>query len=406
MLGEDHYDLSAYPLFRSVINGRSARAKTKRCFVIAPSDDQDGKVRQHAETLWKYVIQPALLDTDYAARRAEELGAGAATNQASVDALLDDDLVIAVLSYRNARVFYETALAQAAARPLILMVEEGQDLAFDPRGAKVIAYALDTDSVVSAVNVAKLQAVVRETEDGGAQIGQGFRPGAAALNGGGNGGATAFERSRQVTYDQRLNMMREAKTRVDIMGIANLAIAMHPDAAEVVRSRSGQNVEIRILQCAATNPALLSLVGGRNGQADTVKQEIDAAADAWRRIIDMPNLDLSITVRRVQTSLPLSNALITDRAVVATPYMRSRVTAESPTFHALAGSAYHRTMCQEFDALWSEAATLFRAEPKLVLHTTANGGIAPSEALRPPAKPAPTMNARGFALIRGIGHSP
>jgi hypothetical protein len=406
MPGEDHYDLSAYPLFRSVINGRSARAKPKRCFVIAPSDDQDGKVRQHADTLWKYVIQPALLDTDYAARRAEELGANVTASQPSVDALLDDDLVIAVLSYRNARVFYETALAQAAARPLILMIEEGQDLAFDPRGAKVISYALDTDSVVSAVNVAKLQAVVREIEDSGVQISQGFRPGTSALNGGGNGGATAFERSRQFTYDQRLNMMREARTRIDIMGIANLAIAMHPDAAEVVRSRSGQDVEIRILQCAATNPALLSLVGGRNGQADTVKQEIEAAADAWRRIIDLPDIELSITVRRSQSSLPLMNALITDRAVVTTPYLRSRVTAESPTFHAHAGSTYHRAISQEFDTLWTEASTVFRAEPRLILRAVANGAAAAPEIIRPAAQPAPTTNARGFALIRGIGHTP
>jgi hypothetical protein len=401
MSGEDRYDLRAYPLFRSMIDGLNGKAKPKKCFVMAPWNDQFGEARQHAETLWKYVIQPALLDTDYAARRAEETTPSAAGDQASIDALLDDDLVIAVLSFRNPRVFYETALAQAAARPLILMIEDGQDLPFDPRGAKVLTYSLDTDSVVHAINVTKLQAAIREIEEAGAPTAHGFRAGTAALNGG-NGGATVFERSPQFSYDQRLNMMREAKTRIDIMGIANLAIAMHPDTLEVVRSRSGDEVEIRVLQCAASNPGLVSLLGNRNGQGiDAIRHEIEKAAEAWRRIIDLPELEISIAVRRTQTSLPSANTLITDQAAVTTPYLRSRIPAESPTLYALAGSAYYRVISQEFDMLWSEAATLFRAEPRLVLHAPAGDAADPP---RPPLiQPAPTTNARGFALIRGIG---
>ncbi len=89
----------------------------------------------------------------YRADRSQE---NAPTDQTVINALLDDDLIIAVPSFGNARVFYETALAQAAARPLILMIEEGQELGFDPRNAEVITYRLDTDSVVSAINVERL----------------------------------------------------------------------------------------------------------------------------------------------------------------------------------------------------------------------------------------------------------
>ncbi len=360
-MDNDHYDLSAYPLFRSVLGGRPQTAKAKRCLVIDPSDDAGEDVRRHAETLWKYVIQPALLDTDYEAHRAA--GATRLIDQQVVDALLDDDLVIAVLTFENPRVFYETALAQAAARPLILMVEEGRELAFDARNAKVATYRLDTESVVSAINVSRLQAIVHEIEDRGRPACHGFRPGTAALGGGCENSVTVYERSPRFSYDRRLEMMREAETRIDVMGIANLALAMHPDTAEVVRASNGGRIEIRILQCAPSNPGLVSLLGApRIDQLGAIQAEIDRAGDLWRRIADAPGLDLQLTIRRAQASLPMASALITDRAVVATPYMRSKPTAESPTLHARAGDAYHAAMSEEFNLLWGEATTVFRAE--------------------------------------------
>jgi len=402
-----NYDLTAYPLFRSVIDGPlNEQPKSKRCFVIAPVDDASPHVRLHAETLWKYVIHPALLDTDYSANRIDAPEGSPAIGQPAIDGVLDDDLVIAVLSFRNANAFYQAALAQAAARPLILMIEEGQDLTFDPRGAKVLTYSLDTASVVSAVNVNKLQQVIREIDETDAPIHQGFRPGASALNGGGNGGATVFERSPQFTYDQRLQMMREAKTRIDMMGVANLALATHPDTVELVRSRSGQGVEIRILQCAPTNPGLISLVSTRDGQhLDNVRREIETAAEAWKRIVDMPDLEVSISLRRAQTSIPLASALITDGAVVTTPYLRSRTTAESPTLYAHAGSAYYRVASQEFDTIWSEAAPLFRAEPRLVRQEPAhvNGAHTGDLFLTHSKRPPPSSGLRSFSVIRGIG---
>lgn len=357
----DSYDLRAYPLFRSVLGAKPQATKARRCLVIDPADVADAEVKAHADTLWKYVIQPALLDTDYEPRRAAL--ANGVIAQEIVDALLDDDLVIAVLTFQNPHVFYETALAQAAARPLILMVEEGRELAFDARNAHVATYRLDTDSVVSGVNVAQLHAIVREIAEKGGPACHGFRPGTAALGGGCESSVTVYERSPRFSYDRRLEMMREAGTRIDIMGIANLALAMHPDTAEVVRAHSGGKLEIRILQSAPSNPGLVSLLGARrHDDLGVIQAEIDRATDAWRRIADGPGLDLQLTIRRAQASLPMASALITDRAVVATPYLRSKPTAESPTLHARAGDAYHAAMSEEFNLIWGEATTVFRAE--------------------------------------------
>ncbi len=420
------YDLSAWPLFRSVIDeSRDQRAKPRRCFVVGPFDDASNDVRRHAEAVWKYIVRPALLDTEYDPRRIEADQTGGVLTQPLIDGLLDDDLIISVLSFSNPNVYYQTALAHAAARPMVLMIEEGQPVSLDPRGAPLVPYSLDTDSVFSAINVKRLQAAVRHVlETPPAE--QPFRSGGAALNAGGNGAASMHERSQLFSYERRLAMVREATSRIDMMGIANLALALHPDTAEVFRSRSGSGVDIRILQCAPTNPNLTALIGTRDVQhLSNVRTEIEAAADAWRRISDIPDLDLSITVRRTQTSIPLASALITDKAVIATPYLASRVTAECPAWHAAAGYACHAVMCQEFDHLWSEAVTLFRAERRPSSRSLGPNGVpvrnAPTQA--PAAQPAPVVERiepapargaspsggggggrlRGFSAIRGLG---
>lgn len=376
-MGSDHYDLSAYPLFRSVLGAKPQGAKQKRCVVVDPSDDVNDDVRLHADTLWKYVIQPALLDTDYEAHRAASISH--MIDQQVVDSLLDADLVIAILSRSSSRVFYETALAQAAARPMILMIEEGLKIAFEPRNAKVVTYRLDTESVVSAINVSRLQGVVQDIEASGEPACHGFRPGTAALGGGCQDTVTVYERSPKFSYDRRLKMIRDADARLDVMGIANLALALHPETTEVLRARE-KPVDIRILQCAPANAGLVSLLGARSEELGAVLRKIEQATEAWRRIAETPGLDISLTIRRAQLSLPIASALITDRAVVATPYMRSRPTSESTTLHAKSDDAYHAAMREEFDLLWGEAAPVFRTERTAVSNRvrapSANGAAA------------------------------
>lgn len=403
------YDLRAYPLFRSLIDDGKNAAKAKRCLVIDPSHDPCASVRQHAETLWKYVIQPALLDSPYSPRRADRTQENAPTDQAAIDAVLDDDLIIAVPSFGNARVFYEIALAQAAARPLILMIEEGQELGFDPRNAEVVTYRLDAESVVSAFNVARLQTVICEIEDRGRPASHGFRPGVAALNGGCENSITVFERSPKFSYDRRLDMMRSARARIDVMGVANLALTLQEDIVDVVRGCADRGVDIRILQCSPANPGLSALIGARNFEhLDAAKERISAATGAWRKIAEAVGGGLSLTVRRAQTSLPMANALLTEQSVVATPYLHSRTTAESPTLFARAEDAYHNTMREEFSVLWAEATTAYRCEPEAPrIHDRAlEDRLSPLFRLaRKQIAADRNTDARGFAIIRSVAKS-
>lgn len=342
------YDLTNWPLFRSVVEGEAPqRSRAQVCAVAGGFADPDPAVRRNAETVFTYIVRPALIDTDYAPVRAE---AGPGVASAS-EAVLMADLVIADLSGRNAEAHHLAAIAQSAGKPLLILIQDGQSVTIDTHGAPVFTYTLDTDAIVGGTHVRRLQAMLNPPPQARAPL----SPGAVTL----------LERSGQFGYDQRLSMMREATTRIDIMGVANLAYASHPDMRELLRGRSGQGLEIRVLQCAPSNPGLNILMGTRDmTRLGEVRNEIEAASDAWKRLLDTPDLDMSIILRRAQTTVPLASAIITDKASVATPYLYSRATSECPTWFARAGTSHHAAMQQEFDLVWSEATTILRLEPR------------------------------------------
>lgn len=360
-----NYDLSDWPLFRAVIDeGSVNRNKSRACVVLCPDNDADSDLRRHAKVVLKYIIQPALIDSSYAAHRPAAPGDDAKISDAGVEALLRDDLVIAVVTGRNPEIFYQVAIAQAAGRPLILMIEAGRELTIQPRGAPVVEYSVDTDAILSAAGVRDLNSAILRFESDSPPVQEGFQARKAMPRNVTSGANTLLlERGSDFTYDQRLAMMREASQRIDILGVANASLARHPDMVDLVKSRSGHDLHIRILQTAPGNPGVAALIGSRDAERiAAVRNDIDSACEAWKALCQLDGLDLAISVRLAQDAVPLSYAVITERAVIATPYQFSRAANDSPSIHALAGTRYHSVMLQEFDALWQTASPFLRRE--------------------------------------------
>lgn len=387
------YDLSDWPLFRAVIDEASVnRNKPRSCVVLCPDSDTNSDLQRHAKVVFKYIIQPALIDSAYAANRPSEAEEAATLSDVAVDALLRDDLVIAVMTGRNPEIFYQVAIAQAAGRPLILMIESGCELAVQPRGALVVEYSIDTDAILSAAGVRELNTAIKKFESESPPLQEGFQARKALprnVTGGAN--ATLLDRSGDFTYDQRMAMMREATQRIDILGVATATLARHPDMIELVRSRSGHDLHIRILQAAPGNPGIGALIGARDAERiATVRNEIDEACAAWKALCQVEGADLSISVRLAQDAVPLSYAVLTEKAVIVTPYQFSRPASDSPSIHALAGARYHSVMLQEFDALWQTASPFLRRERNLPMagHAEENRSFA-TDQFRPSNDAAP-----------------
>ncbi len=54
--------------------------------------------------------------------------------------IVNADVCVALLTGFNPNVFYELAVAQAAARPLVILIEKGQSLPFDVKDLRCIEY--------------------------------------------------------------------------------------------------------------------------------------------------------------------------------------------------------------------------------------------------------------------------
>ena len=105
--------------------------RKRRCFVISPIGQPGSEVRKHADYVFKYIIKPAMADCGVDAFRADQVVKIGKISDHMFNAILKEDFAIAVLTDHNPNVFYELAVAQAAARPVIMMIQKGQSIPFD-----------------------------------------------------------------------------------------------------------------------------------------------------------------------------------------------------------------------------------------------------------------------------------
>lgn len=120
----------------------------KRCFVISPIGKKGTEIRGHADDVFKFIIQPAMMkfkeqfDIEIDAIRANHVDQMGAITPQTFEEILGADLCVAILTGHNPNVFYELAVAQASARPVIILIERGQSLPFDVKDLRCVLYQL------------------------------------------------------------------------------------------------------------------------------------------------------------------------------------------------------------------------------------------------------------------------
>jgi hypothetical protein len=133
----------------------------RKCFVISPIGEPDSEIRENADAVLHYIIEPALADLGIEAVRADRLAEPGLITHQMIEAILTYDLCIADITDHNPNVFYELAIAQAAERPIILMKQLGQSMPFDIKDYRRVDYDLKPKNVKTDkwVSVLKEQVV-------------------------------------------------------------------------------------------------------------------------------------------------------------------------------------------------------------------------------------------------------
>lgn len=120
----------------------------KQCFVISPIGQKGSEIRGHADDVFEFIIKTAMdrlsaiHHIDIKAERADHIQAIGPLSKQMFDRIINADICIALLTGHSPNVFYELAVAQAAARPVVVLIEKGQPLPFDVQDLHSVEYTL------------------------------------------------------------------------------------------------------------------------------------------------------------------------------------------------------------------------------------------------------------------------
>lgn len=102
------------------------------CFVLAPISKEGSEIRKRSDQILRHLIRPAVEDEcGYRAVRADEIAEPGIITSQIIQRVIEADLVIADLTEWNPNVFYELAVRHAIRRPVIHIIEAGEDIPFD-----------------------------------------------------------------------------------------------------------------------------------------------------------------------------------------------------------------------------------------------------------------------------------
>ena len=116
----------------------------KTCFVICPIGDEESIERKWSDDLLDCIITPIVEKMGYQTPiRADRINESGIITRQIVDLLIESDLVIADLSYRNPNVCYELAVRHVVKKPFIHMIRSGHKIPFDTASNRAITVDLD-----------------------------------------------------------------------------------------------------------------------------------------------------------------------------------------------------------------------------------------------------------------------
>lgn len=320
------------------------------CFVISPIGLPDTDVREHANDVFDYIIKPACDAAGVAAIRADQdTRPGKITDQ-MYDCILGDDLLIAVLTYYNPNVFYEVAIAEAAARPIILMIEQGATIPFDIKDRRVMEYDLKPRSLMQGTHKELLTRAIKDLQlsAGENERSVPFRPALSPL-GAEKVSPRIWRRANEVDPEEPIRIIDQAEEFLKFRGIAFFQVPMKDAFLDQVKATLDRGVRAQVLLMDPANPVLEhQLREFSTNYVAQIQEEILSGIEMWTRVLD------GCGEIRIQTKGFMSGlAQFNEKEALLSEYAISIKTIDSPC--ALVGSNDPDFVRErlEFDFVWS-----------------------------------------------------
>jgi hypothetical protein len=325
----------------------------KSCFVISPIGLPGSEVREHADDVFDFIIKPAAEKAGYVPIRADHEARPGTITEQMYDRILGDDLLIAILTGHNPNVFYEVAIAEAAARPLILLIESGSAIPFDISGRRVLQYDLKPRTLQNGVYVDSLFRSITELETVDEKAKVPFRPSLKPL-GDGESLWRLVPRSRDVPREDAIGLVTSARSFVWYQGLALFSFAKLSGFEKAVQTALARGVEIRVLLMDPDNEVLPHMMREfTSNYLENIRSEIRSGVEFWAKF----SASGPVTLRYQRKGAMFGLLQQSDSRAMYTQYSLARATSESATIIAPAATPFYDAMKEDYEWQWDRAET-------------------------------------------------
>jgi len=326
----------------------------KRCFLISPIGAEGSEIREHADDVLDFIIKPAIEELGYEAYRSDHSNVVGKISDQMFNSILNDDLCIALLTFQNPNVYYELAVAQSAARPVIILALKDTNLPFDIKDMRVVYYDLKPRPLADGVYQREIVEKVRYLESEGSDRVVPFAPELSPLSCTKQFGSLMRAEDFGPS-DSWMETLRETSEKFDLLGISLGRWTKLTGIKELLISKAKEGCQIRVLIMSPENPAMGSMLNEKDhkGSLERTKEAIQETTEFIEAINENQKL---IEIRHIQNACPHQTILFNDFRAVVIPYLYSNPTFLSPLFEFPRENDMYEVFSTEFESLWKEAA--------------------------------------------------
>jgi len=320
-----------------------------KCFVISPIGASGSEIREHADDVFDYIVKPACEAVGFSPIRADHDTRPGVITEQMYDSILGDQMLIGLLTYHNPNVFYEIAVAEAAARPIILMIEEGSAIPFDIKDRRVLFYNLKPRSLMEGTHRDALIQAIKDLQTASASEKRvvPFRPSLSPL-GASESSIRVIHHTNKLAPEERVRVIDEAESFLDFRGIAFFSIPNKDQFLAAIKRAVDRGVKTRVLLMDPDNPALeYQLRDYSEGYLASIRSEVRMGAEMWADTIG--SLE---SVKLQKSGIMTGLAQISEREAILTGYQIWQPTADSPCMILDNNEAFYTAEAGEFAYAW------------------------------------------------------
>lgn len=322
----------------------------RKCFVISPIGQEGSDVRKHADEVFEFIIKPAMEKSNITPFRSDHLDKPGRISEQMFQSIYQADLCIAVLTNYNPNVFYELAVAQSAQRPVIILIQKGQQLPFDISDLRCVYYDLEIRSFAERTHINTISNYIGEFEAAGWQATDFFSafrifsaPQIKDLE--------FFETSGEYGTERVwLELMQETKEVFDVMGVTLSAWRKTKDFGKLVLKKAADGCKIRILLMHPDNPILNHLMYPDGMNYKDVKQQISQNYAFYEKLSQEHE---NIEVRLIQNGIPHCFLTRNDQYAILIQYLSSQTWGAGPLWRCTKDFKLYGVAKDEFETLWN-----------------------------------------------------